>query len=350
MAEGTLGGTPISELPASSFAYCEPGDGAVSVRCHFPIRDKNGKPDAAHVRNALARLGQSAFERQARPKVEAAAKELGIGEGKAFAELKAEPMSTSRLDRWLKGEISRRVLVLPFGGPIPAKGAPLGVDLDGEWFDRDTDIYGSYAVLRETRERLVDWHHDNDPTGRMKGAILGRVVLDDEPEDDGVWADMWANAGEQRRKLVADLERRGVALYGSSEAVPGAVRKTDGHIDVWPLIRHTFTTSPQNTRAVVPSLKAVLTEYPLDEIGTNALKAAVLGLDAETIELLLGSRDAAVTASALVGQGSGKAGRVLSAQTIADLERVIDLAERELPALIRAIVARGRPTELENPS
>src|SRR5512146_2916760 len=160
MAEGTLGGTPISELPASSFAYCEPGDGAVSVRCHFPIRDKNGKPDAAHVRNALARLGQSAFERQARPKVEAAAKELGIGEGKAFAELKAEPMSTSRLDRWLKGEISRRVLVLPFGGPIPAKGAPLGVDLDGEWFDRDTDIYGSYAVLRETRERLVDWHHD----------------------------------------------------------------------------------------------------------------------------------------------------------------------------------------------
>lgn len=264
-------------------------------------------------------------------------------EGKAFAEIKAEPMSTARLDKWLRGDTSRRVLVVPFGGPIPRKGAPLGVDLDGEWFDTDTDIYGGYAALRDSRERLVDWHHDNDPTGRMKGAIIGRVVLDDEPEADGYWADMWANAGESRRKLIADLERRGVALYGSSEAVPGTVRKTDGHIDVWPLIRHTFTTSPQNTWAVVPSLKAVLTDHS-DEISADALKAAVLGLDTQTLELLLGSRDAAVNASALVGQGGGKAGRVLSAQTIADLERVIDLAERELPALIRAIVARGQPT------
>jgi hypothetical protein len=263
--------------------------------------------------------------------------------GKTFSELKAEPMTEKRLDRWLRGDISRRVLVLPFGGPIPRKGAPLGVDLDGEWFDAATDIFGGYAALQSTRERLVDWHHGNDPTGRMKGAILGRVVLDDDPEDDGYWADMWANAGEQRRKLIAELEQRGVPLYGSSEAVPGAVRKTDGHIDVWPIIRHTITTSPQNTWAVVPSLKAVLTDHA-DEISPDALKAAVLGLDTQTIELLLGSRDAAVNASALVGSSGGKAGRVLSAQTIADLERVIALAEQELPALIRAIVARGRPT------
>jgi hypothetical protein len=58
----------------------------------------------------------------------------------------------------------------------------------------------------------------------------------------------------------------------------------------------------------------------------------------------MGSADAAVTASALSGSEAVKAGRVLSRQTIADLERVLDLAERELPALIRAIVARGQPT------
>ncbi len=265
-------------------------------------------------------------------------------DGKAFAELKAESMTPSRLDKWLRGDISRRVLVLPFGGPIPSKASPLGVDLDGEWFDGSTDIFGTYAALRSTRERLVDWHHGNDPTGRMKGAIIGRVVLDDEADDDGYWADMWANAGEQRRKLIATLEQRGVPLYGSSEAVPGAVKKTDGHIDVWPIIRHTITTSPQNTWAVVPSLKAVLTDYS-DEISPEALKAAVLGLDATTIELLLGSRSAAVNASAVVGQDSGKAGRVLSAKTIADLERVLALAEQELPALIREMIARGRPTE-----
>ena len=54
MPEGTPGGTKISALPRSSFAYCEPNGGT----CHFPIRDADGKPDAAHVRNALARLSQ----------------------------------------------------------------------------------------------------------------------------------------------------------------------------------------------------------------------------------------------------------------------------------------------------
>jgi hypothetical protein len=267
--------------------------------------------------------------------------------GKTFSELKAEPMTEKRLDRWLRGDISRRVLVLPFGGPIPRKGAPLGVDLDGEWFDAATDIFGGYAALQSTRERLVDWHHGNDPTGRMKGAILGRVVLDDDPEDDGYWADMWANAGEQRRKLIAELEQRGVPLYGSSEAVPGAVRKTDGHIDVWPIIRHTITTSPQNTWAVVPSLKAVLTDHA-DEISPDALKAAVLGLDTQTIELLLGSASGAVDASSEPGSVSGKAGRVISAKTRAELERVIAMAEEGLIPLIRALLDQPAITEKEH--
>src|SRR5882672_379988 len=137
MAEGTIGGTKISDLPRSSFAYCEPNGGT----CHFPIRGKDGKADAAHVRNALARLDQSPFGPKARAKVEAAAKELGIGEpaGKALGDLKAEPMSSGQLDKWLQGRIPRRILVLPFGGPIPRAGAPLGVDIDDEWFDEATD-------------------------------------------------------------------------------------------------------------------------------------------------------------------------------------------------------------------
>jgi hypothetical protein len=333
----------INDLPDSAFAYIEPGgkvvDGKTEPRSlrHFPIHD------AAHVRNAMARMGQSPFGEKARPKIMAAAEKFGIGqEGKAFSELKAEPMTASRLDKWLRGDISRRVLVLPFGGPIPRKGAPLGVDLDGEWFDGDTDIYGTYAALRSTRERLVDWHHGNDPTGRMKGAILGRVVLDEEPEDDGYWAEMWANAGEARRKLIADLERSGVPLYGSSEAVPGAVRKTDGHIDVWPIIRHTITTSPQNTWAVVPSLKAVLTaDLSLDEIGYAALKAAVLGLADPTDLRPTFLDEVANTSLDEAANDAAKAGRVLSAKTIAELERVLDLAERELPALIRAVIAQN---------
>jgi hypothetical protein len=324
MAAGTIGGTPISQLPESSFAYCESGPLAVSERCHFPIRDKNGKADPAHVRNALARLSGSPFEAQARPKVEAAAKELGIGapaDGKALGEVKAEPMSTSQLDRWLTGKIPRRILMLPFGGPIGGK------DLDGQYFDASTDIYGPYEALRASRERVVDWHHGKDPTGLTKGAIIGHLAFDEEPEEDGYWADFWANAGEKRRALVAQLERRSVPLYGSTEAPRGTRQlwpaKADGLLPVWPVIRHTITTSPQNTYAVVPALKAALDAPTLDEIPAEALKALLVGLDAEQLDLLLDPSEAAVLTAATSSPGAAKAGRVLSSKNLLLLEQAI---------------------------
>ena len=244
--------------------------------------------------------------------------------GKSTGELKAEPMNGSQLDRWLSGRIPRRILVLPFGGPIPKAGAPRGTDLDGEWFDADTDLTDGHKALIESRERLVDWHHRQDPTNVMKGAILGHVVMDDQPEDEGVWADFWANAGEKRRDLIARLERGGVPLYGSSEAAYKKASPT-GHIDTWPLIRHTITTSPQNTYAVLPPLKAFLTAPTIDELPAEALKALLVGLDASTTELLASSIDAAVTASASSGGPAVKSGRVLSKKTMNDLMAAIEM-------------------------
>lgn len=243
-------------------------------------------------------------------------------DAKQFAELKAEPMDTSQLDRWLSGKMPRRILMLPFGGPLP--GGKAGLDLDGEYFDDATDIYGPLPQLRLSRQRLVDWHHDQDPTGTMKGADLGRVVFDETPESDGVWADFWANAGEKRRNLIAALERRGVALYGSTQAYHPAVKKAaDGHIEVWPVIRHTITTSPQNTMAIVPALKAVLTSgLSFDEVGIPAIQAAMLGLDAATRDLLL-TLPAAADPSADAGDGAAKAGRVLSKKNEDDLREAL---------------------------
>jgi phage head maturation protease len=80
-----------NNLPDSSFAFIESGgkkdsDGRTTPRSlrHFPYKDADGKPDAAHVRNALARIPQSTLSASAKAsatrKVQAAAKELGIGE------------------------------------------------------------------------------------------------------------------------------------------------------------------------------------------------------------------------------------------------------------------------------
>lgn len=242
-------------------------------------------------------------------------------ERKVYLEpMKAEALNTSQLDLWLQGKRSRRVLVVPFSGPLP--GGKAGLDLDGEYFDEDTDLVGGFPILAKTRERLVDWHHDQDPTGVMKGAIVGRIVLDDEPESDGHWADFWANAGEKRRVLVAQLERQGVPLYGSSQSAGKAFVKVsqDGHIDTWPLVRHTITTSPQNTHAVVPALKALLDGgTPYEALTIAAFQASMAGGTDPTLGTTF-------PASALGGGGSGKA--------------QVDPRERLSEALDRALLER----------
>lgn len=75
----------INTLADSAFGYVEPGgkkdeSGLTAPRSlrHFPLKDKNGKYDEAHVRNALARMSQSEFGDKAKPKILAAARALGI--------------------------------------------------------------------------------------------------------------------------------------------------------------------------------------------------------------------------------------------------------------------------------
>lgn len=76
---GKAAAKTVNDHPDSDFAYIEPGgtkdaDGMTVPRSlrHFPIYD------AVHVRNALARVGQSPFGDKALPKIKAAAKRLGI--------------------------------------------------------------------------------------------------------------------------------------------------------------------------------------------------------------------------------------------------------------------------------
>jgi hypothetical protein len=265
-------------------------------------------------------------------------------------EVKAEPMTTSQMERWLAGKISRRILVAPFGGPL-AKG---GFDLDHEYFDESTDFYGPYPQLRESRERLVDFNHAtfldrprHPAEEALKGAIMGRVVLDDhyETHDDngmsfaGLWGDFWANAGEKRRQLIAWLEERGHPLYGSTQPIAAGVRRgKGGHLDVWPIQYHTISTSPQNTYAVVPPLKAVLGASDLSEVSVAALRAFAAGLD----DLGLSPSPSAM------GDDGAKAGRVFSRRNEGDIQAALDELIDRIDAM-RALLAerQSKPKEVE---
>ena len=254
--------------------------------------------------------------------------------------LKAQPLDSGQLDRWLAGKMPRRILVAPFGGKLKASlfGHPddkYGRDLDGEYFHPGTDFFGPNPRMKANRDRLVDWHHvtfmgqkDPAPGRTMKGAVLGKMVLDAESEADGMWADWWANAGEQRRNLVALLERRSVPLYNSTQPIAAQIAYGKaGAIDVWPIRFDTISTAPQNGLAVVPPLKALLADPSISDFSETAVMAAL----AESDDL-----SAYLAGTSATGQLSAKAGRVLSTKTRAQLY--------ELSRLLSEFVRQYDPT------
>lgn len=146
-----------------------------------------------------------------------------------------------------------RLLAIPFGGPIPNPKSPIGVDLDGEWFDADTDIRVKGSLPKSVP---VDWHHGMDTT--IKGEVIGKAV-DPEMDEEGWWVTVWLDHGNRRLALIKELAERGATLFGSSQASGPDVRKAKtGHIEVWPYIAQALSTSPQNTLSVARPMKAVL--------------------------------------------------------------------------------------------
>lgn len=253
---------------------------------------------------------------------------------KALMPVKAQVMATEEEEAWFAGRIPRRILAIPFGGPIPSAKSALGVDLDGEWFSERTDIYGPHRALRQTRERLVDFHHAakppgpgyGDPTGMMKGHILGKSILDPDPEEDGWWADFWWDKGNKRVALVKSLAARGTQLFGSSQPLGKTERTSAGEITVWPHWLQTVSPSPQNTYSVIrpkASLDAINDDSPFwSEIAT-ALRD--LGSDLRSTSL---------------GENAAKSGRMFSARNESDIrEALSDMAAAA--ARVEGILARS---------
>ena len=175
-----------------------------------------------------------------------------MNERKAMQAMKAAPVDDDAF----------RLLAIPFGGPIPSPKNAKGVDLDGEFFTERTDLKLDWLPFR-----LVDWHHRKD---RLMGStILGKAV-DPEMDEDGWWVTVWMKHGERRVDLVKRLSDR-ATIYGSSEAVPGMARKADtGEITVWPYMRQTLSTSPQNTLSVLRPLKATLEDLAAEDAHPTA--------------------------------------------------------------------------------
>ena len=132
----------------------------------------------------------------------------------------------------------------------------------------------------------------------------------------------------------------GSDIWGADGVQGGVVKGDLGRIDVWPIRYHTITTSPQNTAALVPALKAALASDELDEIPADAVKAFLTGLDPDTSELLASSSDLAVQASDPASEAAVKAGKVLASSKEQRLRAALDeafgLVLSQLDEILRA--------------
>lgn len=254
---------------------------------------------------------------------------------------------------------SFRLLAIPFGGPIPHPAFPTGVDLDGETFTERTDIKASWLDARPT-----DWHHSKDKGDdrygldvAMGSTVIGKAVnlgMDEE----GWWVDVWLKHGERRLELIRRLASQAAAtgkamIFGSSEPMAPLVARgpwKDGgrslvglppdhplaqgkarEITVWPYMRQTLSTSPQNTLSVLRPLKATLEDLTSEGIAPSA----AFWSDIEQAVVSLGSSLRGPSRSDL----DAKAGRVLAARNESDLLAAV-AAFDEAVAKVRSVLAR----------
>jgi hypothetical protein len=203
------------------------------------------------------------------------------------------------------------LLAIPYGGPIEKAGAPLGADLQGEWFGPRTDIKPDWFLERPTL-----WHHGKDPSGVMGTTLVGKAIGLHE-EEDGWWVDFWWKQGEKRVELIRQLGKKGAHIYGSSSTIPTLVRtEKSGEITQWPYIEQTLSTSPVNTYSYARPMKAVLDDFEANDIEMHAaLKALLPALDDLVSDL---------------GAQSGVKPRLLQAMSEGDMTTLERLADRLL--------------------
>lgn len=280
-----------------------------------------------------------------RDKAEKQMAALYANEPKAMMPVKAKALSEDEEQAWFEGRVPRRLLAIPFGGPIPSPKAPRGVDYDGEWFSPRTDIFGGIKHLRENRERLVDFSHSfaapdrryGDPTGMMTGHLLGKSILDPDPEEDGWWVDIWLKAGERRVRMIQALAQRGAQLFGSSQPIPGKGRRDPdtGEILVWPFVLETLSPAPSNTYSVLRPAKAILEEADLAGISVSAQMRSLI----EDMRDL----DSDLRRTSLAGNDEAKGG--LDAPDVNPL--IAELGERlgRTTAVLRDLLERQKQKE-----
>lgn len=146
----------INDLPDDAFAYIEPGgskdsEGKTTPRSmrHFPVHD------AAHTRNALARMGSSPFGDKAKPAILAAAKKFGIDVSGHESKSSGAPLELRRRRGSMFGRPERRRLPCQFelrATPDGTGGSMYELNFYASTFN---DLFGMWDQWGEPYDEVV---------------------------------------------------------------------------------------------------------------------------------------------------------------------------------------------------
>lgn len=195
-------------LPDSAFAFID----SKGVR-HFPIHDK------AHVRNALARAGQSPFGSKAMSKIRAAAKRFGIGSTTNKFEVGAAAPFSFEVDIH-KADIDRGLIY----GVVYE---PFKKDSHGDHTSPEEIENAAHNFLPQSMMN-VD-HKENEPEVEVVESFIaptdftypsnGDDSMDVEPVTKGSWVLVTKVHDNGLLESIRNGERTGYSLEGTAQKI-----------------------------------------------------------------------------------------------------------------------------------
>lgn len=271
----------VNALPDSAFLYVE-ADGTR----HFPVKDANGKPDAAHIRNALARIPQAtsipAAARAAAmakaKKLAAAHADIGSGpnagyEGAAGSGRSTPPANGVEIRSWdvvmhLRADGDGRTLIgraVPYGQAVDLPGGGLERFVPGA-FNRQLTA----GADQWQRVKLYESH-----TSRLDGQQpIGRTsMLVDRPDGlHGEWPLYNTTRANDALELVRSGEVTGLSIgfkpTGTRKAADGVTERHAAHLD-----HIVLTHEPVYETAQVTAVRSVPAVHRLDSYRGDLLRA-----------------------------------------------------------------------------
>jgi len=262
----------INDLPDSAFLYIAPGGTKTNGKTdgahrYFPVRGADGKPDAAHINNAIARINQANIPDAAKvaamkkaKAMSAAHPDIGSGptgkyEGSAGSgRSRRGPVDveyrTVAFELELRGDGDGRTLIgraVPYGPTAPIPGGTERFILGA--FSRQ--IAGGPDALQ--RVKLFGSHHDR-LTGR---AGVGKTVSLSEQTDGlhGAWQMYDTGPGNDALHLVSTGEVRGLSVgfkpLSSRRAPDGTMERVSAHLD-----HVTLTNEPAYADAAIVAVRS----------------------------------------------------------------------------------------------